>query len=109
MAPWPRLMTPIRPKITARPEAASASTRVMRTASATTLRTEASKLSPGGGRGGPAWDRPIASEWQRLAGGRLGLHRRERLDLLEHVVHARPARLHAHQVGRQHRLVVVRP
>src|SRR5437763_15219049 len=102
MAPWPRLMTPIRPKITARPEAASASTSVMRTASATTLRIEATKPSPGGGWGGPAWDRPLVSERQRLAGGGLGLHRGQCLDLLEHVRHALPARPHAHQVGGHH-------
>ena len=62
MAPWPRLMTPIRPKITARPEAASASTRVMRTASATTLRIEASKLSPGGGTGAARAGPPLSSQ-----------------------------------------------
>ena len=72
MAPWPRLMTPIRPKITARPEAASASTRVMRTASATTLRIEASKLSPGGGWAAPRGTAPLSQSGSDLQAAGLG-------------------------------------
>src|SRR5919199_1348751 len=118
MAPCPMLMTPIRPNTTARPSAASANTKVIRVASTKTL----SIMLIGGPlphpRHGPAQS-SLAKPGRRSTNPS-GLERKalatrirwrdclEVLHLLEHVVDARPAWPHPHQIGRQHHLIVDR-
>src|SRR5215207_8452859 len=122
MATWPKLITPISPKMMARPSEASAKIRVSRIASTMTLTsTDIQEHTPCASQGWPSRPAPqqrgpgnatsvgfaFPSLFQWIIAARIKRHRlRHRHHLFEHVADPGPTLTYAHQVGWQDGLMI---
>ena len=114
MAPWPMLMTPIRPKMIARPKAARASTSVIRAVSSNDAERQVSIAAPRYALGAPDGSARSRRDRTPESSGQSGRSQRASIGSTEGRCRTSsnmsltlgPALANLHQVGRHHHLIV---